>query len=247
MQTQDTTLIIGAGSRIAQSLLDTLLDRRSPDSTDGDEIVLISRTAPRGPQQHGVRHIACDYSEHSIHAVVESLQGYRGRIRRVFICNGILHSGNVSPEKRLEDIQLQSLRTVFTANAFTPLLWLQGLCPLLKATQPCIVTVFSARIGSIGDNRLGGWYSYRGAKAALNMLLKTAAIEYARRAPNVKLIAFHPGTTDTPLSKPFQASVPEGKLFSPDFVAEQLLAIVAQAQPDGELSYLDWAGEPIQW
>ena len=94
---------------------------------------------------------------------------------------------------------------------------------------------------------LGGWYSYRASKAALNMMLKTATIELARRAKNIKIIAFHPGTTDTPLSKPFQKNVPANKLFSSDFVAQQLLQIVEESVIDGELSYLDWQGEAINW
>ena len=107
--------------------------------------------------------------------------------------------------------------------------------------------LFSARVGSISDNRLGGWYSYRASKAALNMMIKTAAIELARRAKNIKLIAFHPGTTDTPLSKPFQKNVPENKLFSAEFVAKQLLDIVENTPIDQSPSYLDWQGETINW
>jgi len=107
--------------------------------------------------------------------------------------------------------------------------------------------VFSARVGSTSDNRLGGWYSYRASKAALNSLLKSFAVEYARRLKNVKLIAFHPGTVDTDLSKPFQASVPEQNLFSAVFVADQLAEIMASADLDGQLSYLDWDGKSIQF
>ena len=105
----------------------------------------------------------------------------------------------------------------------------------------------SARVGSINDNRMGGWYSYRASKSALNMLLKTAAIEYARRAKNVKLIAFHPGTTDTALSKPYQKNVAKGKLFKPDFVARQLLSLVAKTPVDGTLSFLDWDHQAVDW
>ena len=102
-------------------------------------------------------------------------------------------------------------------------------------------------VGSISDNRLGGWYSYRTSKAALNMLLKSAVIELNRRLKSVKLIAFHPGTTDSPLSKPFQKNVPKGKLFSPDFVANALIDITHHAQIDGKLSFLDWQGKTIDW
>jgi NAD(P)-dependent dehydrogenase (short-subunit alcohol dehydrogenase family) len=109
------------------------------------------------------------------------------------------------------------------------------------------VTVFSARVGSISDNHLGGWYSYRTSKAALNMLLKTVSIEFSRRAKNIKIISFHPGTTDTLLSKPFQKNVPEGKLFTCEFVANQLISIVSDTAIDGELSYVDWQGRNIDW
>ena len=107
--------------------------------------------------------------------------------------------------------------------------------------------MLSARVGSIADNHLGGWYSYRCAKAALNMGLKSAAIELARRAKGIKLVAFHPGTVDTPLSEPFQKNVAPEKLFEPAFVAERLDEILAAHAADGELSYLDWAGKAVPW
>lgn len=111
----------------------------------------------------------------------------------------------------------------------------------------CKFVFLSARVGSISDNKLGGWYSYRSSKAALNMLLKSAAIELKRTFKNVKLIAFHPGTTDSPLSKPFQKNVPKGKLFTRDFVADALIDITNKTQIDGELSFIDWQGEKIDW
>ena len=112
----------------------------------------------------------------------------------------------------------------------------------LFGREPCTLAVLSARVGSIGDNRAGGWYGYRASKAALNMLLKCAAIELARRAPGVKLLAFHPGTVDTPLSRPVHANVP-----APELVADHLVQLMNRLQPDGELSFLDWQGKPIEW
>ena len=94
---------------------------------------------------------------------------------------------------------------------------------------------------------MGGWYAYRASKAALNSMLKSFAVEYARRAKNVKLIAFHPGTTDTDLSKPFQASVPKEHLFAPAFVVERLAVIMDEAEFDGQLSFVDWDGKTIVW
>ncbi|MBJ7537231.1 SDR family NAD(P)-dependent oxidoreductase [Marinomonas transparens] len=124
---------------------------------------------------------------------------------------------------------------------------LSKLIHVLQGNEATQVAVFSARVGSISDNKMGGWYSYRASKAALNMLIQTSAVEYARRAKNVKLIAFHPGTTDTPLSKPFQHAVPEGRLFSADFVATRLLAIMNNVKMDNKAAYLDWNNQTIEW
>jgi NAD(P)-dependent dehydrogenase (short-subunit alcohol dehydrogenase family) len=134
-----------------------------------------------------------------------------------------------------------------TVNALTPMLVLSTLWALMRSSTQPRVAVLTARVGSLTDNELGGWYSYRASKAALNMMLKCAAIEVRRINKNAKLIAYHPGTVDSPLSKPFQRSVPEGKLFSPDFSAEQLDNLMTSAVPDGALSYLDWAGQTIDW
>ena len=105
------------------------------------------------------------------------------------------------------------------------------------------------RIGSIADNGKGGWYAYRASKAALNMLLKTSAIEYQRSLPGLRFIAFHPGTTDTPLSEPFQRSVPEGKLFTPKYVAQCLLQRLdeASAAADGQARFVAYDGSTIAW
>lgn len=168
-------------------------------------------------------------------------------VDRVFICHGILHNESIRPEKRLEDLSADNMQTVFAVNTILPVLWLKHLIKVLKSDKPCYVAVLSARVGSIGDNRMGGWYSYRASKSALNMLLKTAAIEYARRATNVKLIAFHPGTTDTALSRPFQKNVPAKKLFTPDFVAERLMGLMPSHSVDGALAYIDWDNQAIVW
>ena len=191
--------------------------------------------------------IKTDYDEASMVGVTEQLKSHAGQFGRVCICHGLLHSDTIWPEKRLEDINAGNLHEIFQSNTVVPALWLKLLFNLLKGKQPCVVATLSARVGSIGDNRMGGWHSYRASKAALNMVLKNMAIEYGRRAKNVKLIAFHPGTTDTSLSKPFQASVPRDKLFTPAFVATQLAGVMNTADVDGQLTYLDWNSELIVW
>jgi NAD(P)-dependent dehydrogenase (short-subunit alcohol dehydrogenase family) len=107
--------------------------------------------------------------------------------------------------------------------------------------------VISARVGSITDNRLGGWYSYRASKAALNMFLKTLSIEWQRTMKHGVVLSLHPGTTDTPLSQPFQQSVPKGKLFTPEYVANSLLPIIANATPSQTGRFFAYDGTELPW
>lgn len=188
-----------------------------------------------------------DYSEDAMKEVVAGLEEYSGQVNRVCICHGQLHTDHIWPEKRLEDIDGSAMHEIFHVNTIVPSLWLKLLHKIIAGDTLCPVAVFSARVGSTGDNRLGGWYAYRASKAALNSMLKSFAVEYARRAKNVKLIAFHPGTTDTELSKPFQASVPKEHLFAPAFVVERLALIMDEAEIDGQLSFVDWDGKSIVW
>jgi NAD(P)-dependent dehydrogenase (short-subunit alcohol dehydrogenase family) len=161
---------------------------------------------------------------------------------------GLLHDGDqLQPEKRLEDIKLASLERVFAVNAFGPALVMKHLLPLMAREGKAVMAFLSARVGSIGDNRLGGWYAYRSSKAAMNQFMKTASVEAQRRFRNVILTALHPGTTDTDLSAPFQANVPAGKLFTPAFVAERLLQVIDELAPADSGSFRAWDGQPIEW
>jgi len=233
------SIIIGANSRIAQSIIYHI-------APDNEQVMAIS-SKPLSFDLTNVTCLRCQYTEQDIQNTIEEIKRLNlSSINRIYICNGVLHSNDLQVEKRLEDLTSESIHTIMESNTITPILWLKALLPLVK-DQLCKIAVFSARVGSINDNKLGGWYSYRASKAALNMLLKTASIEYARRAKSVKLIAFHPGTTDTPLSRPFHSNINKDKLFTPQFVAEQLEGILDTLTPDGELDYLDWEGKKIEW
>lgn len=237
-------LVLGASGGLAQALIEQFL----ADSNIETVIAVSSKPAPVSMQaETGLLWIQTEYAEPAMIEVVEQLKDFTGSISRVCICHGLLHTDSLWPEKRLEDIKPEALHEIFQANAVVPALWLKLLHRVLKGKQPTIVAALSARVGSISDNRLGGWYAYRSSKSALNMLLQNISIEYARRVKNVKLISFHPGTTDTALSKPFQAAVPEGKLFTPEFVAERLTGIMNNAVVDGQLSYLDWDNKVIPY
>lgn len=241
----DAVLVIGASSKIAVALIKSL-----SAENNSLEIVAVSRQLNSLESEkfdNNVNLVQSDYSEKSIRDICERLKPLNGRVSHVFICNGILHDSTISPEKRIDDISEDSLHGVFQVNAVIPMLWVKHLKPILVGKGECVVTAFSARIGSIEDNRRGGWYSYRASKAALNMLLKTAAIEYARIAKGVRFLVFHPGTTDTPLSKPFQKFVSEDKLFTPEFVAQRLLDLTRQEVSDNRIQFLDWDGKSITW
>jgi len=235
-------LIIGAGSQIGQAVM-AALHTQHPTL----QIVAISRERAPLPAGAAIMALTSDYSEPSMQDVVTQLADSRGRIERVILCLGVLHSDTLRPEKRLEDLHADAMLAYLRINAVLPALWLKALLPLLGGDRPCRVAVLSARVGSIADNRKGGWYSYRASKAALNMLLQTSAIEYGRRAPNVSLLAYHPGTVDTPLSAPFHRSVPEGKLFTPAYTAQRLLEVMAAPTPAGDAHFVDYAGERVPW
>jgi len=160
---------------------------------------------------------------------------------------GLLHAESVAPEKMLEQISLRAMQQVFAVNAYGPILLAQALMPWLKTRRRVVFASLSARVGSIGDNRLGGWYSYRAAKAAQNQLLKTLSIELARRNPESIVLALHPGTTDTGLSRPFQANVAQEKLFTPAFVADRLLQVMMSATASDTGHFLAWDGQSIPW
>jgi NAD(P)-dependent dehydrogenase (short-subunit alcohol dehydrogenase family) len=127
-----------------------------------------------------------------------------------------------------------------------PALWLKYLVKVMAKDKASIV-FFSARVGSISENGLGGWYGYRASKAALNMFVKTASVEYKRRSPNTTLACYHPGTVDTNLSKPFQANVKQGKLFTVDFTVSKLLHHMEGFDAEQSPYYIDWEGKTIQY
>lgn len=159
---------------------------------------------------------------------------------------GILHQDGAKAEKSLAQLDLAGLQASFACNTFAPILLLKHLLPLLR-NQPSTFVALSARVGSIGDNRLGGWYSYRASKAALNQLLHTASIELKRLNPAATVLALHPGTTDTDLSRPFQGNVPEGKLFQADFAARCILELAGRLGPADSGSFRGWDGARIEW
>lgn len=193
--------------------------------------------------------IALDVTdERQFDGLVTALKLGGDRLHLAVNCIGILHEGkDFQPEKRLERLSMDQLLKSFQVNSVPTALLAQKLLPFFRHGDRSVFATISAKVGSIGDNYLGGWYGYRASKAALNMLIKTSAIEYKRRSPNTILAALHPGTTDTHLSKPFQRNVPEGKLFSCDRTVTQLMDIIYRLQSNHSGEFFSWDGSPLPW
>ncbi len=161
----------------------------------------------------------------------------------VIVATGVLHAPGLAPEKALRDLDAAALARSFAVNAIGPALVAQALLPLFPKGRKTLFAALSARVGSISDNRLGGWHSYRAAKAALNQLLRTIAIEQSRRNPDSIVLGLHPGTVDTGLSKPFQRNVPT--LLTPPAAAQALLGVIDAATQAQSGRLFDWQGEEI--
>ena len=157
---------------------------------------------------------------------------------------GALHIDGVGPEKRLHDVSADRLSRAFMVNAIGPALLMKHFIPLLPAKSRCMFATLSARVGSIADNRRGGWYGYRASKAARNMLLRTAAVEACRQRPDAVFVALQPGTVRSRLSAPFAAGV---DAMDPDDSAARLLDAIDALPARGEAVFIDCRGQPIEW
>lgn len=241
---QGRALVVGHGG-IGQALVRQLV-QRAPNL----ELLATSRSVAPDRDQRGhpgPTLLPLDLSSDASLAAFADRLGGGPPLRLVINTAGLLHDRDLQPEKRLSQVRRSHLERHFAVNGFGPLLLAQTLEPLLPRGQPCHFASLSARVGSIGDNQLGGWYSYRAAKAAQNQLLRCLAIEWARRLPLACVSLLHPGTTATPLSAPFQASVAPERLFSPERAAAQLLTVLEGLQPAQTGRFWAWDGQPIPW
>ncbi len=191
-------------------------------------------------------------SEASLAEAVSRMTAESTTLNLVLNVAGLLHrydhqGAGPGPERRLADVTPDWLVESFRVNAAGPLLVAKHVQSLLPRREHAVFASLSARVGSIEDNRLGGWYAYRGSKAAQNMFTRGLAIELKRRCPGIVCVGLHPGTTDTGLSAPFQRGVPAGKLFSPDRAAGHLLAVIDGLGVQDNGSFRAWDGQPIPW
>ena len=175
----------------------------------------------------------------------EAILAAAPHIDRIIVAGGVLHEGKIQPEKRVGSLEAEAMMHLYQINAMGPVLFLKSLWPALRCTRPVTAASISARVGSIADNRLGGWYSYRASKAALNQYMRTLSIELARYNDEAKIITLHPGTVETDLSQPYRSQVPKGQLKSASQSAKELWAVIDQLSPDDTGGFFAYDGQPI--
>ena len=234
-------VVIGSTGGIGAALVNQLVEYEQVS-----RVHALSRTGHNHPSPK-VSNLTFDFAdEESLIAAAQALEAVKP-IDMVLVATGLLQDETISPEKNLRSMTRIGFSKSFEINTIGPALTAKYFIPLLRRDAKSIFAALSARVGSISDNRLGGWYAYRAAKAALNMVIKTAALETQRRFPNQIIAGLHPGTVDTNLSKPFQSNVADGKLFTPDFSAQKLLEVVDELRPSDSGNLFDWAGKQIEF
>lgn len=223
-------LVVGAGGGIGRALETAL--------AASGRFAAVLGTRRAGP-------LALDLTDEASISTAIATVAALGQIRLVVDATGVLHGNGFAPEKSLRDLDPAHLAHAFAINAIGPALLMKHVLPLLPRAGKSMFATLSARVGSIGDNRLGGWHAYRASKAALNQLVRTSAIELARRAPDAVCVALHPGTVDTGLSAPFAKAGLE--VHAPSATAAHLLDIIEGLGAAQSGGFYDWRGETIPW
>ncbi len=247
-----TYLIIGGTGGIGKAMVEQLIQMTHKIQTGIAVFATYHNSVPEieADNLYWLKMDICD--EDSIKQSIDAIKTHSNHIDWVINCVGLLHTEHNKPEKALRQMQPEFFLQNMQVNALASMLIAKHIKPLLKNAErstdnPAIFATISARVGSISDNELGGWYSYRMSKAALNMGMKNLSIEWSRSLKDVCVVVMQPGTVNTQLSAPFQANVREGHLFSPAYSAEALLEVLADMSSDQTGSFVDWAGESIPW
>ena len=186
-------------------------------------------------------------NENSLKDFKDKLSKSKLNLRLVLNATGRLHSEKLNPEKRLQHINKENLIESFSINAFAPILLAKTIEEFINKELEFNFASISARVGSITDNKTGGWYAYRAAKSAQNQLFKSLSIEWARKYPKAIITLLHPGTVNTNLSKPFHKFVPKDKLFSPQKTSNFLIDILRNQKPKDSGKFIAWDGKEIPW
>jgi len=227
-----SAVIIGASGGIGAAFEAALIEEGAFDVVHG---FARSRT--------GAQHIDLQHEPSIAAAAAHVAKGPPPAL--VVIATGVLHAGADGPERALRDLDPDWLAQVYAVNAIGPALVAKHFLPIMPRAGRSVFAALSARVGSISDNQLGGWYGYRASKAALNMIVRNLAIEERRRNSRAIVVALHPGTVDTALSRPFQANVRPGQLFDPERAALQLLDVIEELKAPDSGKLFDYEGKEI--
>jgi NAD(P)-dependent dehydrogenase (short-subunit alcohol dehydrogenase family) len=233
--------VIGASGGIGAALSNALAV---------DPAVAIVHAGSRKPLQAlaKIRPFPLDITDESTIEAAAQIIGAYGPLHLIIVATGLLHDGEaLQPEKSYRTQTPEAYARAFAVNTIGPALIAKHFLPLFPREGRAVFTCLSARVGSISDNRLGGWHAYRASKAALNMVIRNLAIELARSHPDTLAVALHPGTVETSLSKPFQRNIAEGKLFTPEYSATRLLSVIDELTPEDNGQLMAWDGERISF
>ncbi|TXM94941.1 SDR family NAD(P)-dependent oxidoreductase [Methylobacterium sp. WL116] len=233
-----SAVVVGASGGIGGALV-----RMLAEGEVYAPIFALSRSGALVPQ--GVRTLPIDLSDEATIAAAAATVGEAGPVGLVIVTTGLLHRTGVSPEKTVGALDPATMATVFAVNTIGPALVAKHFVPLLERRGRCVFAALSARVGSIGDNRLGGWYAYRASKSALNQILRTLAIEVARSRPEAIVVGLHPGTVASGLSRPFRPDPTADGVFSPEESAGHLLRVLNGLGTDDTGGVFAWDGSPI--
>jgi len=231
-----SAVVIGATGGIGRAMVERI-------AVDGafEAVWAVSRS---GAAVSGAQGLAADLEDEASLAQAAERIGLGPAPTLIMVATGVLHDG-FQPERSLRQLEADHLLRDYRINTVGPALAAKHLLPLLPRDRRAVFAALSARVGSIGDNRLGGWHSYRASKAALNMILRNLAIEMARSHPQAVIAGLHPGTVDTGLSAPFQKGVAEGRLFTPEHSAERLLTVLSDLTPADSGGVFAWDGTRV--
>lgn len=232
-----SAVVVGASGGIGRALCDALVA--------GGRYAVVYGTSRKGEPITGAHSCAVDLTDEGGIAQAADAIGRNGPVGLVIVASGILHETNVAPEKSVKALAAASLARLFAVNATGPALVAKHFLPLMPRQGRAVFAALSARVGSIDDNRLGGWYGYRASKAALNQIVRTLAVETARTRPETVILALHPGTVATTLSRPFRTSDGAG-VVRPDIAAQRLLAVIDRAMPAQSGRLLSYDGSTIK-
>jgi NAD(P)-dependent dehydrogenase (short-subunit alcohol dehydrogenase family) len=235
-----SAVILGASGGLGRAFVDALL---KADATQ--TVMAISRTEQEWEDSRVVG-VPMDIEDEASIERAAKLCAPLGPFNLLINAIGLLHGPDgARPEKGLRDLSSARLAKLMAVNAIGPALVLKHFSTLMDRDKPSYMASLSARVGSISDNRLGGWYGYRAAKAALNQFVRTSAVELAVKRPKLTCVALHPGTVRTGMSQPFLATYSANEIFAPDFAAQSLLDVLADLTPAETGRVFDWAGAEI--